>query len=157
MGRRCGSRSRRHLGTLSDARVLIMRVVSRVRRPFLPFVTDEVWSWSNNGSIHRASWPSTDELRPFATNGDPDVLDAAATTIATVRKSKSDQKMSMRTAVSQLSVHAPATFLAALRPALDDVRAAGVITDIHLAVSGDPAFDVILDQETAAEHAARRT
>jgi valyl-tRNA synthetase len=116
----------------------------RLFAPHMPFVTEEVWSWWREGSVHRAEWPDAVELAPFADH-DLAIYPAAAAVLGEIRKAKSEAKRSMRTEVLSATVHAPAELLRALEPALDDVRDAGRVTGaIDLVEAPELRVDVTL-------------
>jgi valyl-tRNA synthetase len=102
----------------------------RLFAPALPFATEEVWSWWQEGSVHNASWPTADELRTVAgTDVDPAVLTVAAEALTAIRKAKSDAKASMRTGVTSATITDTADRLALLASAESDVRDAGKVVD----------------------------
>jgi len=115
-----------------------LSVLLRLFAPVLPFVTEEVWSWWQDGSVHVAPWPDAEELRAQA--GDPAVLAAATDVLTVVRRAKSEAKVSMRADVSEVVVAAPPDVLARLALAESDVRAAGRVR--HLDVREGAALDV---------------
>jgi len=102
----------------------------RLFAPVLPFVTEEVWSWWQDGSIHRAAWPAAADLRASAGAADERLLDAASAAIAAVRGAKSAARLSMRAPVRKLVVSAGEADLALIRPVLGDVQAAGRVEQV---------------------------
>jgi len=101
---------------------LALSVYLRLFAPFLPFVTEEVWSWWREGSVHLARWPRVDELEAYA--GDPTVLSVTGAVLSAVRKAKSDAKASMRAEVSSVSISAGTDSLDLIRQAEADLKAA---------------------------------
>ncbi len=118
-----------------------LSTLQRLFAPFLVYVAEEVWSWWQEGSIHRASWPTPEEL---VADGDPMVFGVAAEVLGAVRKAKSDAKVSMRTEVSAVTVVDTAPRLDALAGAASDVRNAGVITEWSTTVGDALAVSVTL-------------
>ena len=125
---------------------LALSAVLRLFAPFLPFVTEEVWSWWQDGSIHRAPWPDPAALRAAAAPADDRVLEAASAAIASIRKAKSGARLPMRAAVRKLVVTAPAAELDALAAVLPDLRAAGRVGEVELrpADRTPPQHEVLL-------------
>ena len=110
-----------------------LHVQLRLFAPFLPYATEEVWSWWQPDSIHLQAWPTTDELGN-GSSADPAVLDAVASVLIGVRGAKSAAKVGMRTPVEHLRITGPSAALAAVRSAESDLRAVGSITgEIELA------------------------
>jgi valyl-tRNA synthetase len=107
-----------------------LSVLLRLFAPVLPFVTEEVWSWWQDGSIHQAAWPAAAELRATAGEADERLLDAASAAIAAVRGAKSAARLSMRAPVRKLVVSAGEADLALIRPVLGDVQAAGKVEQV---------------------------
>jgi len=104
---------------------LALDVVLRLFAPMLPYVTEEVWSWTHERSIHRASWPSVADLPE---GGDPAVLVAVGGALAAVRKVKSEAKVGMRAEVARVTLAAPEASVPLLGAGEADLRAAGRIT-----------------------------
>jgi valyl-tRNA synthetase len=103
-----------------------LAVLLRLFAPFLPFVTEEVWSWWQEGSVHRTSWPTRDEV---TVTGDADsgLLAIVGVALSQVRGAKSTAQVSMRTDVPQATVRGTDADLERLRQASDDLAAAGRI------------------------------
>ena len=110
----------------------------RLFAPIMPFATEEVWSWWQTGSVHRAAWPQAAPLRELAGgSGDPRMLAVVGAALAGVRKAKSQAKVSMRTDVLRAVVTAPAAKLELVRGAAPDLRGAGRVADLHLVEGGE--------------------
>ncbi|MFT4288201.1 valine--tRNA ligase [Nocardioides sp.] len=111
---------------------IALHVQLRLLAPFLPYATEEVWSWWHAAdaaatSIHRAPWPTALELGSAAT-ADPASLDAIAATLAGLRGVKSQAKVSMRHELLAATVTGPEALVRAAAIATEDLRKAAKIT-----------------------------
>jgi valyl-tRNA synthetase len=108
-----------------------LHVMLRLFAPFLPYSTEEVWSWwAQAGSIHRASWPSVNEFGDL-NSAHAGVLATASEAVFAVRKSKSEAQVSMRADVKRAVLAAPAEQLAALTLAKADLCGVGRIAELE--------------------------
>jgi valyl-tRNA synthetase len=119
-----------------------LSVLQRLFAPFLPFVTEEVWSWWQQGSVHRAAYPGAkSELAELIAAAGPagpgaDVLDSAAETLRGIRRAKTQRQLSMRAAASLVTVSGPAEVLAAVEAAGSDLRLAGAAAELRTEPGG---------------------
>ncbi|WP_454859619.1 valine--tRNA ligase [Promicromonospora soli] len=112
------------------ALAIALDTMLRLLAPYLPFATEEVWSWWREGSVHRAPWPVAEPLRAAAGDANPADLAAAGHALAALRKVKSEAKASMRTPIVAASLAVPAGSLRAVETAVEDVKAAGRVTGV---------------------------
>ena len=111
---------------------MALSTVLRLFAPILPFVTEEVWFWWQEGSIHRQAWPDADEIRAAAGNGDPAVAEVAAAALAELRRHKTNAKRSLVPPVVAATITDTADKLDLLRRTLTDVAAAARAKHIDL-------------------------
>ena len=130
------------------ALAIALSAIQRLFAPFMVFVTEEIWSWWQEGSIHRAPWPSTEEVSGL--EGDRAVYLVAADVLGEVRKAKSDAKRSIRHAIDVATVVDSADRIDALRSAADDVKEAGRIASLSLTVGDNYLVTVELADDPAA-------
>ncbi|WP_431883815.1 valine--tRNA ligase [Micromonospora gifhornensis] len=110
-----------------------LSVQLRLFAPFLPYATEEVWSWWRYGSVHRSPWPTTYEVsRTIQGEGDPALLRLASDALGQVRRAKSERKLSMKAEVPLAEALGPAALLDQLTLIVDDLRAAGHIGKLDL-------------------------
>jgi valyl-tRNA synthetase len=123
----------------------------RLFAPYLPFVTEEVWSWWQSGSVHRTAWPSRAELIAVA-GGEDDrgvvALEAVSLVLGEIRKKKSEEKRPLKTSARLVKVTDAADRVELLEETRADLLAAGLIERLELA-TGDFAVDVELAQAEA--------
>jgi valyl-tRNA synthetase len=136
-GRRYGDHGPALAASANGALLTALSAMLRLFAPFLPFVTEEVWSWWRAGSIHQAEWPSAEDvLTAGGTSEDPrgvEALNFAAAVLSAIRKKKSEEQRPLKTAVAVALVQAPASMLALLPEVERDLRAAGLIQQLATA------------------------
>ncbi len=122
----------------------------RLFAPYLPFATEEVWSWTHDDSVHTTAWPTINDLgAPAAPTG---LLSAVGTALIGIRRAKTDAKVSQKTDVLSATISGPAI----LAGALDDLKAVGRIASVEFVVSeAIDVSDIVLAESTERDSSAQ--
>lgn len=129
-----------------------LQVQLRLLAPFLPYVTEEVWSWWQEGSVHRAPWPTITELGSAAAS-DSSVIDSVAAALSGIRGAKSQAKVKMRAPLARVEITGPARSVAAAELAAEDLRRTGnVVGDLVFTVD-ESATELSVTAEIAEQPA----
>ncbi|MCS5499132.1 valine--tRNA ligase [Cnuibacter physcomitrellae] len=102
-------------------------VLLRLFAPVLPFATEEVWSWTHDGSVHTASWPVPSESASDAHAG---LLELAGRALTGIRGAKTAAKVSQKAPVLSAVLTGSEADLAALRLVEADLKSVGRIATL---------------------------
>ncbi len=143
--RRYGDHGPEAAASATRAMQAALSVMLRLFAPFLPFVTEEVWSWWHDGSVHRAPWPRATDLEEIC-RPDSEAAAALAMTIEVlgeVRRAKSEAKRPLKVPVSRALVSDTPERLALMEKVRADLCAAANIQNLVLA--NDGAFSLQIE------------
>ncbi len=135
-------------GSAVAALRLGLDVLLRLFAPTLPYITEAIWSWvfaaeKGQPTIHRAPWPTVEELSAVAAPDDAGSFDLAVAAIAAINKRKSDDGVSVGRVAEHLTLAANPATLARLTPILGDVAGAARCQAHDLVTDEALADDVI--------------
>ncbi|MDH3681335.1 MAG: valine--tRNA ligase [Acidimicrobiia bacterium] len=127
-------------GALARALDTLLRLFA----PFIPFVTEEIWSWWRDGSIHTSAWPDAAALRGAAGTAPDGLLPLAGRVLSELRRTKTEAKLSLRTPIATATITDTADRLALLELALPDLRDASVADELLTAVGEELTVTAVL-------------
>jgi valyl-tRNA synthetase len=106
------------VAALTEAIDILLRLLA----PVIPFATEEVWSWTHDGSVHTAAWPTLEAEAPRG------LLPAVSAALIGIRRAKTEAQASQKTEVLTATLAGPAI----LADAVDDLKAVGRIAQLDL-------------------------
>ena len=130
-GRRYGEQGPEAAGSANATLAASLSVLLRLFAPFLPFVTEEVWSWWRPGSVHQAAWPARGEIEALLpdhtearADADQQIYDWAVDVLFEVRKQRSEAKQPLKVSITKVTIMASADAAVLMAPVEADLRAA---------------------------------
>jgi valyl-tRNA synthetase len=150
--RRYGDHGPEAAGSANATLLCALSVLNRLFAPYLPFATEEVWSWWQPGSVHAARWPTVDEVDRLAA---PDAdavaaLENGIQVLGEIRRIKSQASKSPRTRFQTVRVSWDSATIDRLRRIEVDLRSAAAADGFEFEPSGGPlAINVDFAPEAA--------
>jgi valyl-tRNA synthetase len=141
-GRAYGSRGAGAAASARDALRRALDVLQRLLAPTLPFAAEEAWSWWHDGSVHASRWPEAGGEAAAAGLS----LDPISEVLASVRRVKTEAKVSQRAAVATLDVRGPSDWLTSIEASRDDLVEALSVGALTIGEAHEPAVVTTLGQ-----------
>jgi len=137
-GRRYGDFTPEGAASANSAMLVAQSTLLRLFAPFLPFVTEEVWSWWRPGSVHNAKWPTPEEVVESIGGHDANavqVFEKTRAALGEIRRIKALEKRPVKAVIERAVL--PQRF-ESLTPAAQDFRAAAHIRDLGFGQVEEP-------------------
>ena len=127
-----------------------LSAILRLFAPFLPFATDEVWSWWMEGSVHQAAWPTATELAVSADGpvGDPRIGTLAAKVLTELRRAKTEAKRGMKTPIALATVALPTDDMVLFVDIASDLADAGSVSEWAISAAEEFAVSATLAEDS---------
>ena len=154
-GRRYGDFTPEGAASANSAMLVALSTMLRLFAPFLPFVTEEVWSWWRSGSIHTAPWPTPEEIVASIGGADTEAAQVALQTqqaLGEIRRVKAIGKRATKAVIDHAVL--PERFKG-LAPASNDLRAVAHIRALEFGAVEEPAL-VFAEEPAAADRGSQR-
>jgi valyl-tRNA synthetase len=144
-GRRYGDQGADAATSANSALSAALSVYLRLFAPYLPFATEEVWSWWKEGSLHRAPWPTEAELAPLTqgvTDADLQQWSYAREVLGEIRRRRSEAKQPMKVPIVRAVIADSDARLVDLSAVEADLRAAMRIETIERKTADELSVEV---------------
>jgi valyl-tRNA synthetase len=148
-GRRYGEQGPEAAGSANAALSTALSVLLRLFAPFLPFVTEEVWSWWKDGSVHTAPWPRLDEIQAAKLEGDRAAFEWATDVLFEVRKQRSEAKQPLKVPITKVTITAEPAAVALMPDVEADLKSALRVRSFEI-TEGEPRVIVVAGYEPPA-------
>ena len=125
--RKYGDRTEAEAASANAAMLLALSVLTRLFAPFLPFVTEETWSWWHEDSVHTSRWPTADEIENVLgspSEQDSRVYQRTSEILADIRKRKTERQLSPGAPLQFVAISSPDALEGMLGQAGADLQAA---------------------------------
>ena len=149
-GRRYGEHGDRGAASANTALAVALTTYLRLLAPYLPFATEEVWSWWKTGSVHRAAWPSGTDVLSGTGEASAEQLAIwayARDVLGFVRRLRSEAKQPLKVPIVKAIVADAPERLAMLDTIEADLRSA---TRIDTIVRNPRAGELAIEVEFGA-------
>jgi len=133
--------------------LLALSTLNRLFAPFLPFVTEEVWSWWQPGSVHAAQWPHPDEIAAVLPARSAEAYrqyERVSEVLGEIRKQKATSKLSPASPLQRVQVR-NSEELDRVWPAevIADLKSAARVTELVFLPHASFGVDIVPPQERA--------